>query len=78
VCFRMRTEPEVRQMISELIKITDHEGRYVAKAVIAALNNVLNGPIADTGECACMGPSGCCVCQMLVLARRPVSETTES
>jgi hypothetical protein len=72
---RMRTEAEVRQMLEEVREIYSKEdnkyGKGPAKAVMAALENVLNGP-RKPGWCACLGPAGCCVCQMHQLA----SETT--
>src|SRR4051812_38867498 len=71
----MRSEAEVRQMIAELRQINHPYGSQTAVAIIVALENVLNGPIADTGLCGCMGPMGCCVCQIRRLACKPLVDT---
>jgi hypothetical protein len=64
----MRSEAEIMQMIEELRQIDNPLGSHTAQAVIAALNNVLNGPRKGNWMCGCLGPAGCCVCMMSKLA----------
>jgi hypothetical protein len=72
----MRSEQEVRQMIAELEQIDDFYGQVTARAVIAALRNVLDGP-KEIEECGCVGPRGCCYCQVRSLAMRAGTTSQE-
>ena len=75
----MRSEIEIRRMIEELREIAGRDRQMgdsaaftggVAWAVIAALENVLDGP-RQCGWCGCLGPAGCCICMMRSLALEP-------
>lgn len=75
---KMRSEAEVRAMIAEIEAIrAGRGGRTVdfgtADAVIAALQNVLTGPVA-AGPCACMGPTDLCRCQIKQLGLKRTVE----
>jgi hypothetical protein len=65
----MRTEAEVRAMVAELDSVDryyDRKDRTIA-SVLAALTNVLRGPLGSIG-CHCQGRSGACPCSMRSLA----------
>lgn len=75
---KMRSEAEVRAMIAEIEAIrAGRGGRTVdfgtADAVIAALQNVLTGPVV-AGPCACMGPTDLCRCQIKQLGLKRTVE----